>query len=52
MAIKSPANDNRHTTMDKHADWIDAFLCLAFSLASIGAELWIYWDLTLPFRSL
>jgi hypothetical protein len=38
-------------TMDKYADWIDSFWCLAFSLTSIGVWLW-YWDMALPIQNL
>jgi len=38
-------------TMDKYADWIDSFWCLAFSRASIGGWLW-YWGMTVPVQNL
>jgi hypothetical protein len=34
--------------MDKHADWLDALWCLAFTLASLVGWLWLYWDMTYP----
>ena len=38
--------------MNKTADRLDAFWCLAFSLASLGGWLWLYWDLTSPAQQL
>ncbi len=35
----------RRTAMDKTADWLDAFWCLTFTLASLGGWLWLYWDM-------
>ena len=38
--------------MNKTAGWLDAFWCLAFTLASLGGWLWLYWDMTAPAQQL
>lgn len=42
----------RRSAMNKTADWLDTFWCLAFVLASLGGWLWLYWDMTYPAQQL
>jgi hypothetical protein len=50
-ATSLPA-DNGTAAMDRHADWHDTFWCLAYTLASLGGWLWLYWDMTYPAQQL